>query len=696
MKPTLRLPAFICGLLLACAATAQETDPFQHLEDPNDPRTQAFVAEQAAKARATLDRIPGRAALLARIRELSSGPPAVAHLAHAGTRIFYARGSTLYVREGLKGAEKRLLDAPLAWISPSPDGRHVAFGLAPGTGDVVIRVVAVDGAKLLPLEIDRARHNERLAWHPDGRAFYYVRAVEERGVRRDANLRVYRHVLGRPTPQDEIVFAAGVGGARDVPEYARPSLQVPPDSRYAYAVVHEGARREAAVHVAEQKELAAGKPRWRRLVAPADDVLAIETWKDDLYLLSKKGAQRHRVLRVKATAASLAEAKLVVPEGDSVIREMGIARDAIYLRTMVGGVDRLERVPMGLLGPKAPEYVRIPFDQSISQLVTNPRVDGALLRLEGWIEAPTVLQVDRRGDTQKTGIAPAPAADFSAMDEVRLYAPSHDGTKIPVTLVYKKSTTLTRENPTLLLAYGSHGVTYPATFDPARLAWLERGGIIAVAHVRGGGEYGEAWHEAGRRATKANTILDFIAVSEFVSRYGFTSPARLAAVAEGAGGIPVGNAMVRKPELFAAVALRDASLDMLRAELAPGGPANVPEFGSAATPEGRASLGAISAYHQVRDATAYPAVLLESLDAEHAWQGAKMAARLGAVSPPGKPVLFHAVPAARAEELADLYTFLLWQMGEPGFQPPPPPAPPPAPAAAPAPPPPPAEPPVAK
>jgi prolyl oligopeptidase len=263
---------------------------------------------------------------------------------------------------------------------------------------------------------------------------------------------------------------------------------------------------------------------------------------------------------------------------------------------------------------------------------------------------------------------------------VRLYAPGHDGTKIPVTLLYRKSTTLNGDNPTLLAGYGSYGVSMSPVFDAARLAWLERGGVFAVAHIRGGGEYGEAWREAGRGDGKINTILDFISVAEFLVKYGFTKPARLAVIGTGAGGIPAGGALVRRPDLFAAVVVRVPLMDMLGFQTAANGPPNVPEFGSAATPAGLEALRAMSAYRQVKDGTQYPAVLLTAgmNDARvDPWQPGKMAARLQSASADGKPVLLrvdfesgHGDATQRDEELADIYSFLLWQLGDPQFQPP--------------------------
>lgn len=677
-------------------------DPYRWMEDPASTELGPWLDAQDAHARAELARIPGRDALLARIRELSSAGASVTAVSIANGKVFYLKlmpgraTAVLCVRDGFAGPEKVLVDpsafdapprrAALAWHHASPDGRRVAYGIAlAGTEDATLRVVEVAGGKDAGIALDRARFNTQLGWHPDGGAFYYARIPEgQRDVaKRNAGLRLYRHVIGRPAAQDEIVFASGVNGAKEVPEFVYPSIVVPEESAHAYAIARNGVARELAIYQSPLKDLAAGRPKWTRIVAYADGVTAMTAWKDDVYLLTHKGAPRHKVIALKASSPDLARAKTVVPQGDAVIVSMALAADALYLRTTVGGLERLERMNFGLLASKTPEFVKTAFDVAIAQIVAHPRRPGAILRTQGFIEAPAVIAVEAKtGNLKNTGLQPAPAADFSQMDEVRLYAKSHDGVKIPVTLLYRKTTMLSADNPTLLIGYGAYGISQSPTFDPTRLAWLEKGGIIAIAHVRGGGEYGEEWHRAGYKATKQNTILDFIAVAEFLIQYGFTTPRHLAIQGTSAGGIPSAGAMVRRPDLFAAVVPRVAVLDMLRMEFSQNGPANIPEFGSVATREGFDALFGMSAYHWVKSGTNYPAVLLTTgLNDPRVdpWQAAKMAARLQAANPDGRPVLLRvekqgghgrgSTRAQREEELADIYAFLLWRFGVPAFQP---------------------------
>jgi ABC-type multidrug transport system ATPase subunit len=322
MNRTFRNTFLVLALLASCVALAQDVihgvtvpDPFRALEDKARPETQAFFREQDARARAALAAIPGRAALAARIHELSRAGTVVTSLKLQGSRIFYLRRlpadatPSLCVREGLTGAERVLVDPQKAgersaidWFAPSPDGQHVAYGLSvAGSEDSVLHVLSVASGRDVGETIDRARFNTELEWDPDSRSFYYARIPEGgRGARRYANVRVYRHTLGRPAARDEIVFAAGAGGARDVPEFVYPSIHVPLEGRHAYAIARDGVRNEISVHVTALKDLAAGRPAWRKVIAFEDQVTEVAGWKGDLYALSHKGAPNYRLLRLDA------------------------------------------------------------------------------------------------------------------------------------------------------------------------------------------------------------------------------------------------------------------------------------------------------------------------------------------------------------------------------------------------------------
>lgn len=254
----------------------------------------------------------------------------------------------------------------------------------------------------------------------------------------------------------------------------------------------------------------------------------------------------------------------------------------------------------------------------------------------------------------------------------------------PLSITYPNDMKLDGSNPTLLHGYGAYGnVAYTSSFDPKRLAWYEQGGIYAVCHVRGGGEYGEEWHLAGKGATKPNTWRDFIACAQYLIQHKYTSTKRLAGIGTSAGGILIGRAITSRPDLFAAVIDRVGASDMLRSETTADGVPNIPEFGSTKTEAGFKALYAMSAYAHIKDHTPYPAVLFMTgaNDARvDPRQMDKMAARLQASTSSGKPVLLrvsyhggHQIiggTAAQVQDtLADGWSLLLWQFGEPALQP---------------------------
>jgi prolyl oligopeptidase len=260
----------------------------------------------------------------------------------------------------------------------------------------------------------------------------------------------------------------------------------------------------------------------------------------------------------------------------------------------------------------------------------------------------------------------------------RVAAPARDGTAIPITVIHRAGLPRDGTNPTLLMGYGSYGMSATPRFDAGMLAWLECGGIYAVAHIRGGGEYGRDWHEAGRLLTKENTISDFIDCAEQLVALGYTQPGRLAGKGVSAGGIPSGGALTRRPDLWAAMVLGVPLVNALRAEFGENGPVNVPEFGSVSTEEGLRSLTIADAYQRVRNGTQYPAVLLTTGRNDPrvpTWQPGKMAARLQAATGSDRPVLLRvedqgghgrgSTAAQREAQLADELAFLMYFLGHP-------------------------------
>ncbi len=687
------------------------TDPYRYMEDVNDPEVSAFLKAQNEFSRKSLDALPGRKAMLDRISALSESTTAVSGVQVAGEgaqpRVFYFKLSPgessrkLFVRDGYAGAERLLFDA--ATISrpgqryainsfvAAPDGRSVAVGIAAGgSEETSLRVVDAATGRDTGVVIDRIGFAEITSWAPDGKSFFYNRLPESKaGAPKNRYLHsmVYRHVPGRALDKDEQVFGPGLDTRIDFADIDIPSVRMTADGKFLVGQIRHGDLHELTLYVANAMTFTQGQT-WRIAVEPKHEVTSFAVHDNALFLLTHKDAPRYKVVRTGMQRPDVDKATTIVPHGDTVVRELAVAQDALYIRELSGGIDRLQRLNFSqsvFSGGKL-EFVRLPFDLAIRQMIAHPKRPGALLRLEGWTEAPRYVNIEERsGNLIDTNLHPKSNVDFDSIDEVRLMATARDGTKIPVSLMYKKGTTLNADRPTLLRAYGAYGITQAPVFSPTTLAWLERGGIIGTCHVRGGDEFGEAWHKGGQKLTKPNTWRDLIACAEYVIERKFTRKEKLAIQGGSAGGIAVGRALTERPDLFAAVVPAVGLLDAMRAEFTPNGPPNIPEFGSVKTEAGFKGLYAMSSLHQVKDGTRYPAVLLlhgVNDPRVEVWQSAKMAARLQAATAADRdanPVLLrldydagHGIGSSRSQrntEIADIYSFLLWQFDDPAFQP---------------------------
>ena len=315
-------------------------------------------------------------------------------------------------------------------------------------------------------------------------------------------------------------------------------------------------------------------------------------------------------------------------------------------------------------------------------MATRHELDGAVVALAGWTRARQIYAVNRAGKVTNTGLQPLGAFDApEGFVTTEVKVKSHDGAMVPLSITHRADVKLDGSNATLLYGYGAYGITEEPRYNATRLAWLERGGVYAVANVRGSSVYGYDWYKAGYKATKPNTWKDFIACAEYLIEQKYTTSERLGILGGSAGGILVGRAMTERPDLFAAVVPAVGALDMVRMETTANGIPNIPEFGTVTKEDEFRALLAMSSYHHVKEGVAYPAVmLLHGVNDTRVdyWHSSKMAARLLAATTSGKPVLLnldydagHGVGSTKVQrqrETADYYAFLLWQTGHPDFQ----------------------------
>ena len=676
------------------------TDSYRYMEDLGSPEVQQWARGQADAARSSLDAIPGRAALLSRIRALDASVKEriVAPVQAGPGLVFFEKRRAgeeqlkLYVRKGYKGEDKLLVDPDaqgsggphaIEFFSPSNNGKYVAYGVsAGGSEEAVIHVMDVATGKEVMAPVDRAQFSY-VSWLADDSGFVYLRMqalpAGAPEVEKLKNSGVWLHRMAGKAA-DTLVLGAGVNASLPVALEDFPLVQSLAGTPWMLGLSGNGVPREMALYAAPAAKAPSGKTKWHLLFGRDAEITSAAVHGDDLYVLSHQNASRYKVLRTSMSHPDLTVADVVVAPGREVVDRIVAAKDALYVQSRDGTVGKLYRVAYAKDAQPVP--VVLPAAGSVQIVDSDVRRPGVLVTIDAWTHDQVYYSVGARDVTdtglQATGPFGAPA-DLVAEE---VLVKSHDGLEIPLSIVHHRGMKLDGSNPVELDAYGAYGIVDTPYYLDRQLAWYELGGVMATCHVRGGGIYGEQWHLAGKQLAKPNTWRDLIACGDWLVKKGYTSPSRLAIVGASAGGITVGRAMTTRPDLFAVVVSEVGDLNPVRDEFTATGPANVPEFGSVKDKSQFDGLLEMDSFHHVEDGTKYPATLLvQGMNDPRvsAWESMKMAARLQAASTSGKPVLLrlqydggHGIGSTRSqreEQDADVWSFMLWQFGDARFQP---------------------------
>jgi prolyl oligopeptidase len=669
-------------------------DPYRWMEDSKSADFVAWMKAQADYTRSQLDQLPMRTELLKRLEELSDTGVRVTGVQRAGGYYFYYRVAPgendrrLYVREGLKGAERLLLDPDklsepgkrysIDSYNVSFDGKYVSYTISVGGSENgEMRVIETATGKDLGERIDRARFGAG-TWLPDNHSFVYNRLQKLAEGAPPTELyqksRVYLHTLGTNPDSDVAIFGYEVNPAIKIEPTPLPFASVPIGSKYVIALLNSGVSPNSEYYFTTVDKLTQKPIPWRKLVSLDDEVANLDLHGDDAYLLTYKNTPRYKVIHINLAQPDIAKADTIYPASPAVVTAAGAAKDALYVQTLDGGVGKLWRVDYK---GGAPQLIKLPYDGTANIGWTDQQTEGLLFGLTSWTKSSAYFAYNPATKTATdTTLIPQIPIDMSSIDAVSVTAKSYDGTMVPLVILSKKSLKRDGTNPTLMIGYGSYGIVNTEPFFASGyLPWLERGGILAFAGVRGGGEYGEEWHLAGKQKTKPNTWKDFIACAEYLINEKYTSAAHLAGEGGSAGGILIGNSIAERPELFGAAVDAVGVNDAVRAETTSNGVPNIPEFGSTKTEEGFKALLEMDAYLKIKDGVKYPAVLLTTGINDprvEPWMSAKMAARLQAATTSGKPILlrvdydaghgFGSTKRQRNEQNADIFAFLFSQL----------------------------------
>lgn len=665
---------------------------YRWLEDGSAAEVKAWSDAQNAHARAYLDALAGRDAVAARVRTILTAETVHFYgLTHRGDHLFALKRQPpkqqpfLVVMPsadapdaGRAVVDPNVIDPSgkthIDWYVPSPDGALVAVSMSKAgteSGDVHVYDVATGEPvhEVVP-RVNGGTAGGDVAWAPDGKGFFYTRYPrgEERPVEdRDFYQQLYFHALGTPTAEDRYELG------RDLPRIAEIQLEMHHPSGRLLATVQKGDGGEFSHH------LRAKDGTWRTFSAFGDKTLqATFGPRDDLYVLSRAGAPRGKLLRVPIATLDVAKAPVVVAEGpDTIVEDFWgpptffATPTRLVVTYQLGGPSTLRLFDLDgerLADPDLPPVT------AVSGLTTLGG-EALLVRNSSFIAPERWLHLDAAtAKVRRTKLESTSPVDNSDVEVVRAFATSKDGTKVPLNIIRPKGAPKDGARKVVVNGYGGYGVNLAPYFNPTHRVFLERDVWYVVANLRGGGEYGEAWHRQGNLTNKQNVFDDFHAVLRHLTDTGYTKPEHTAIIGGSNGGLLMGATFVQHPEAVAAVVSFVGIYDMLRVELSPNGAFNVPEFGTVKNPEHFRALRGYSPYHNVKDGTAYPPVLFvtgENDPRVDPMQSRKMTARLQAAvkGTKGGPILLRTSKDAghgggsgldeRIAQTTDAYAFLL-------------------------------------
>jgi len=697
-------------------------DNYRWLEDGKSPATQKWVEEEMSYTRGMLDRLAGRDAIHKRLTELLSigsvTPPVI-----AGHHYFYTRREgmqnqpILYVREGLTGADRVLVDAnqlaadgtiALDWFQPSDNGKYVAYGTSPSGSEMsTLHVIETRTGAVLPDTIERTRAAS-IAWKLDNSGFYYTRYPKKGDVpdgQEMYNRHVYYHQLGDdPALDDKLIFGEG----RDAEDW--PNVNLSDDGRWLLINVQQGWTKSELFLM----DLKAGTPP-TRITTGKNFLYGAEVYNDKLYITTNEDAPRYRVFVADAGNYDREAWKELIPQTDAVLQGTAVFGGKLFAQYEQNASSQLRLFDLD--GKKIGD-IALPAIGTVFGSGGRWDRDEAFFGFQSFTVPPSIYRIDLK--TAPQGLKPAsmadsggtagsgalskpnekdvnstsaekvepvlwtkvdaPSIDPSAYEVNQEWFKSKDGTRVPMFVVHKKGVPKNGKNPTLLTAYGGFNVSMTPSFSRNAYLWMEHGGIYAVANLRGGAEFGEDWHRAGMLDKKQNVFDDMIAAAEHLIAEKYTDKNHLAIQGGSNGGLLMGAMMTQRPDLFRAVVCQVPLLDMLHYQDFQIAKLWIPEYGTSEDPEQFKWLYAYSPYHHVKAGTEYPAILFMTADTDtrvDPMHAKKMAAEMQAEAKNGasrtRPILLRIESKAghgagkpvtkQIEEFTDVYSFLFWQLG---------------------------------
>lgn len=671
-------------------------DPFRWLEDLKDKDTEAWFKAQADLTDGLLAKIPGRDALVQEWLALDKlKPAAYSEITYENGRVFYKKTlggenvGKLYFREGWNGAEKLLLDpatyqpgvtTTINSFVPSWDGKYVVLGLtSSGAEWSELRVLDVNRKTLLPESLNPSYGAN--GWTKDSKSFFYDagKVTDIKSMDIELNRKTKLHKLGTDFATDRDIFSDESNPELGITAKESPSAYI--DESYPDYLIGSVStvQQEMKLFYAPVAALKAKKIEWNVLCKPSDNLVrGFAFYGDYVYAISHTGAPKFKLIRTSVKHPDWEHAETVLPEAADTIQAITRTKHYLLVDYSDGVVCRV--VKYDLTTGKTSE-VKLPASGTVSVSCPDWKTDRCLVYITSWTSPLTIYDYDAKKETFAKSIFNSAVVypGFENLVSKEVEVPGHDGTMIPLSIIYQKGIVLDGSNSCLMRGYGAYGISANPGFTILNSV-ANHGVVLAYAHIRGGSEKGEAWYKAGYKTTKPNTWKDFISCGEYLVQNGYTSPSKLTGSGTSAGGILISRAITERPDLFAAAICNVGCANAMRMEFSANGPPNIPEFGTVTDPVECQALYEMDGVQHVTKGVKYPAVMGVggwNDPRVPVWQPGKFVAALQSATTSGKPVLmkvnfdnghFTEEKIVTFKNFAGQFAFLLWQTGHKDFQ----------------------------
>ncbi|PJJ63014.1 prolyl oligopeptidase family serine peptidase [Chryseobacterium geocarposphaerae] len=674
-------------------------DNYRWLEDLKNPEVEKWFKSQSDFSHSIINKIPHREDLYKRMKEVQemNGDSFDAIFQRQNTYLYTKTKknenlSKLYSRDLSSGKETLIFDpetlgkdTQITNFAVDSKAKKIAILFSKSGGEIChLRILDLTTHQLLKDEIGPIWSEFGFEFTQDDKGILYTKmsTSDPNSNMLLKDMKAMLHVIGTDTKTDKILASR-----EEYPELNALTEQFTSvyfTDDYKYIVLRlSSVKSESPIFVAPYSELKNKKVKWRQIVKPSDDITDVFISGDKLFLLTHKDTPNYKITLTNLSKPDFSNAKVVVPESkDKVIISIHNSKNYLYYSLGDGIVRDKYQVNINTLEGKKVDF---PTGVNSSLSLSQRENDNIYCNNVNWLTPLTTYEYNpEKGDVIKSKYLNSETnyPDYNALYTVKeVEVKSHDGVMVPLSIIYPKNIKMDGNNPAYITGYGGYGFSYEPRFSARLSVLLEQGVILAVAHVRGGGEKGEKWHQAGMKATKPNTWKDFIACSEYLVNQKYTSPSKLIGNGVSAGGILIGRAITERPDLYA-VAIPEVGLtNALRTEITANGPNQIPEIGTLKNEEDTKHLIEMDAQSKVKKGVKYPAVIIRvgMNDSRVApWMPGKFAAALQNSSASGKPVLLYANYDnghftsdydVIFKEYADIFAFALWQVGHPNFQP---------------------------